>query len=96
MVYNVCNTSVHAFLPVYSVVMHGQYSARCFSVRMYVCEWYNDTCKSECVCIYVCVSYVNTNKFAIVVIHYGPLKKKKKKKKKKEKKKITYTFIKCI
>ena len=29
-------------------------------------------------CIYVCVSYVNTNKFAIVVIHYGPLKKKKK------------------
>ena len=76
MVYNVCNTSVHAFLPVYSVVMHGQYSVRCFSVRMYVCEWYNDACKSECVCIYMCVSYVNTNKFAIVVIHYGPLKKK--------------------
>ena len=25
---------------------------------------------------YVCVSYVNTNKFAVVVIHYGPLKKK--------------------
>ena len=33
--------------------------------------------------VYMCVSYVNTNKFAIVVIHYGPLKKKKKKKKKK-------------
>ena len=30
-------------------------------------------------CVWVCVPYVNTNKFAIVVIRYGPLKKKKKK-----------------
>ena len=28
-------------------------------------------------CVWVCVPYVNTNKFAIVVIRYGPLKKKK-------------------
>ena len=36
--YNVCNTSVHAFLSASSVVMHGQYSVRCFKVRVYVCE----------------------------------------------------------
>ena len=30
-------------------------------------------------CVWVCVPYVNTNKFAIVVIRYGPLGKKKKK-----------------
>ena len=30
--------------------------------------------------VYVCVPYVATNKFAIVVIHYGKKKKKKKKK----------------
>ena len=36
------------------------------------------------VCVYMCVchNYVNTNKFAIVVIHYGPLKKIKIKKNK--------------
>ena len=42
-------------------------------------------------CIYVCVSYVNTNKFAIVVIHYGPLKKKIKKIKNKKIRKTTFS-----
>ena len=34
-------------------------------------------------CKYISVLYVDINKFAIVVVHNGPLKKKKKKKKKK-------------
>ena len=33
-------------------------------------------CACVCVCVCGCVPYVNTNKFAIVVIRYGPLKKK--------------------
>ena len=37
-------------------------------------------CLSVCVYMHLC-TYVIMNKFAIVVIHYSPLKKKKKKKK---------------
>ena len=45
-------------------------------------------CTCDCQYVYVCICVPNViiNKFAIVVIHYGPLKKKFKKKKKKKKK----------